>query len=553
MRILDSDTRLLTPAELDAPEDEPDAAETGQRYYQLTHDYLVPSLRHWLTEKRRSHRRGRAELCLEQRSAIWNTRPESRQLPSMREWISIRLLTSISRWTAPQRHMMAVAAHRHAMVLAGLAVVLMAVVLGGGKFLALAGRFSANVRAFATPLCIAFGQEGLIWPLLVHQPDATLRTHVIHQVTPLTISPAKVVEQSRAQNDVSIRRAMLQAVGELAEEIEPAAEDAVRFRRVDLDDSTMQAILEAYRDDADPGIHAAAEWSLRRFGRTEQLAEIDRQLATAAASMDRRWYVTGQGHTMIIVPGPVQFLMGSPLIDGDRQADETPHPQQIGRTFSIGAKETTVAQFERFRVAIRPGGVRGETAPTSAQLPQTAVSWYEAAAYCNWLSEAEQIPQDQWCYQPNEQGRFAAGMTTSPQFLQLRGYRLPTEAEWEFACRAGAITSRFFGRDQEYLQYYAVFGNSTSHTVGGLKPNDFGLFDTLGNAAEWCQDAYRPYNAAPSSSGETLDTVPDDVKRVVRGGSFRDVAKNVRCAARAGFAPSTRPETVGFRIARSYP
>ena len=94
LRILDGELRLLTPAA------ETDAA--GRRF-QLTHDYLVPSLREWLTRQQRSTRRGRAELCLAERAAAWEARPERRNLPSTREWLAIRFLTRSAHWTPPSK------------------------------------------------------------------------------------------------------------------------------------------------------------------------------------------------------------------------------------------------------------------------------------------------------------------------------------------------------------------------------------------------------------------------------------------------------------------
>src|SRR5262249_4070093 len=128
--------------------------------------------------------------------------------------------------------------------------------------------------------------------------------------------------------------------------------------------------------------------------------------------------------------------------------------------------------------------------------PILAVPWYEAARYCNWLSENEGLPKEEWCYEPNQAGQYADGMTLAPNWEQRTGYRLPSEQEWEYACRAGTVSSRYFGSSDDWVAKFAWYSkNSQNRTwpVGRLKPNDFGLFDMQGNALCWCQDAFGPY------------------------------------------------------------
>ena len=172
----------------------------------------------------------------------------------------------------------------------------------------------------------------------------------------------------------------------------------------------------------------------------------------------------------------------------------------IPRRFAIAAKEVTVEQFQRFLKLgehhNRPlSGFSRASSTSTAPIPKdrgSAPDWYTAAHYCNWLSEQEGLPKDQWCYLPNEAGAYAEGMSIPADVLERTGYRLPTEAEWEYACRAGAVTSRYYGDSIDLLGAYARYqANSKEHawTCGSLLPNDLGLFDMLGNVYEWCQDS----------------------------------------------------------------
>jgi formylglycine-generating enzyme required for sulfatase activity len=188
--------------------------------------------------------------------------------------------------------------------------------------------------------------------------------------------------------------------------------------------------------------------------------------------------------------------------------------------------------------------------------PIILVDWPKAAAYCNWLSKQEGIPEDQWCYQTDPRGQVTA---LKAKYLSLQGYRLPTEAEWEYACRAGAGTSRYYGETEELLPRYGWYDKNSggrSWPAGRKKPNDLGLFDMHGNVYTWCQESYKSYPAP--KGGEATDDKEDDLNivlttgRVLRGGSFTNHAVLVRSANRNGYVPTDRYGYVGLRPARTF-
>ena len=195
--------------------------------------------------------------------------------------------------------------------------------------------------------------------------------------------------------------------------------------------------------------------------------------------------------------------------------------------------------------------------------PVNRVTWYEAADYCNWLSKQEGLEE---CYEPNSLGKYAEGMKMKDNFLRRTGYRLPTEAEWEYACRADTVTSRFYGETDELLGKYAWYtknsGNRWLLPMGNfkdeeanMKPNDFGLFHMLGNAGEWCQGEpvfYPPGTPDdPTTDQEETTAIIDARRRVLRGGTVGNPASVVRSACRTGDAPSIRFYYFGFRVART--
>jgi formylglycine-generating enzyme required for sulfatase activity len=237
-----------------------------------------------------------------------------------------------------------------------------------------------------------------------------------------------------------------------------------------------------------------------------------------------------------------------------------PHQKRIGRTFAIAAHEVTAGQFRRFRK-----DHDYEYSPSDDH-PANLVTWYDAAAYCNWLSDQEGIPETQWCYEPKKgkgmrdwsKDAYGKGMKLKANYLGLEGYRLPSEAEWEAACRAGSLTSRYYGQSEELLSRYAWYAKVALDRellpVGSLKPNDLGLFDMLGNVQEWCQERSRQYQPGLLWGEDKEDTkdIDSESSRVLRGGSFATQTANVRSAFRDRNVPTSRYINVGFRPARTF-
>lgn len=728
LRILDGELRLITPTD---PEDEEGTASqevpSDVQSYQLAHDYLVPSLRDWLTRKQKETRRGRAELRLAERAAEWNARPENRQLPSLLQWMRILWLTRKKDWTPPQRKMMRRATRYHIVrgLLAASLLLLLGLVgwegngqlqahhlrdrllvantaevpgilenmaayrrwvdpllreayadaerskdprkqlhaslallasdaghasylygqmletgpqelglirrelapykseyvpqlwaelakgksparrlraacalaeydpsdpqwAGYGTFLvqslvgenalllndwkgllepvrglmlrsladALAdgrwgdaqrrtitdlyrgfcagqpeafapleeklatekegnGRGSDRVdrakrRANVAASLVALGRAEKVWPLLIHSSDPTVRSYLIERLGTSGVDPQLLQSRLAKEPDVSARRALILALGEF-----PA----------DQLQSLAPKLIALYENDPDAGLHAAAGWTLRRWGLGEQLKTIDRRLATGKVEGRRNWYVNKQGQTFTVL--------------------RRPHPPGVGprdepAAFAIASTEVTVAQFRGFR---KDHKIDPQVTP-DPNCPENLVSWYDAVAYCNYLSETNGIEKDQWCYERTEDGLWEF----VPDYRKRTGYRLPTEDEWIRACQAGARTLFGFGEaDEELVSQYAWWlrhglPDSTQRCfpVASLRPNDWGLFDMHGNVQEWCHEV-------PTKPGAFLN----DIGGGGRGGFFSSAYRALAWDKPFMLPRKSRVTSVGFRPARS--
>jgi formylglycine-generating enzyme required for sulfatase activity len=395
-------------------------------------------------------------------------------------------------------------------------------------------------------------------------PDA--RTVFIHALAPWGAGPRTLVRQLDKENDASIRAALILALGEHTPE----------QLSQELGAALMPKLLGWYRTDPDPGVHGAIDWLLRHrkeglvdrpfaWGGRQHLEQIDTELAGKPGPAGQRWYVNGQGQTFTAVRGPVEFLMGTPADEPVRPEDEILHRRTIGRSFAVAAKPVTVAEWEKFLEAMTKArrqvghSYQKKYAPEPG-CPIIDVTWYEAAMYCRWLSEAEQMAPVQMVYPPIEEILKCADgkmpLTLPARHLARTGYRLPTESELEYACRAATATRWHFGGTDTFLPRYAWFvKNSDDRTwpVGQKKPNELGLFDVHGNAWNWCHDGYRPYDKAGMADSEDDRAVQDSVLRVLRGGSFGVPGVIARCAYRMRLDATNRNIIVGFRLARTLP
>jgi formylglycine-generating enzyme required for sulfatase activity len=260
------------------------------------------------------------------------------------------------------------------------------------------------------------------------------------------------------------------------------------------------------------------------------------------------WTIPGLGIKMnSIAPGT--FMMGSPESEVGRGTRETLHAVTLSKSYWMSEYDVTVGQFASFVNAThykteaersdgmyvsmagslwekRPGtSWRNPAQMQSENYPVVGVSWHDAQAFCAWLNERERIA-----------GRLPLAYA----------YTLPTEAQWEYACRAG--TAEPFAGNVDEIAWYGRNSEGRAHPVGQKKPNRWGLYDMQGNVLEWCLDWYGnyPVGRVTDPQGPTNGSF-----RVDRGGSWFSSAGGCRPACRLGNSPASRASNHGFRLALS--
>ena len=232
------------------------------------------------------------------------------------------------------------------------------------------------------------------------------------------------------------------------------------------------------------------------------------------------------GMKLVLIPKGT-FMMGSHESEEGRRKDENQHEVTISKDYYLGVYEVTQAQYEKV-MGKNPSYFQGaKVGNENADLPVENVSWNDAVEFCKTLSD---LPEEK------KAGRL---------------YRLPTEAEWEYACRAGSKTAYSFDDEEGLLPEYGWFNRNSSvrtHTVGLLEPNAWRLYDMHGNVWECCSDRLGDY-----PKGAVTDPVgpSQGLYRMYRGGSYLGDAADCRSANRIPYAPSDCFRILGFRLALS--
>jgi Sulfatase-modifying factor enzyme 1 len=383
---------------------------------------------------------------------------------------------------------------------------------------------AARRRARSAAALLRLGAPETVWGLLGCASDSRAQAETIHALAEYNAEPGPLVARLGDETDPAARRGLLLAIGDLA----PRLPKAVR------QGGLVPRLVDVYRDEPDPGMHGAARRLLFALDQARSVDQVDRSLAGAGAQAGRRWFID-QGHTMVVI---------DPRNADPRGSIDRP----IDRVFAIADREVTLEQYRRFR----PDHYQQPHVSTSPDCPAVNLNWYDAAAYCRRLDDRDHVPEEECCYPPIPE--IKEGMRVRPGYLERTGHRLPTSAEWEYACRARSRTVRAFGNRDELVGEFAWYSDNSArqtHPVGRLKPNAFGLFDMLGNALEWSHESDPHHRGTPSRDAEDLSPVDSGVDRYLRGGAYIHQARGIRSDTGHPIGPKTVWDDAGCRVVRT--
>jgi serine/threonine protein kinase/formylglycine-generating enzyme required for sulfatase activity len=397
-------------------------------------------------------------------------------------------------------------------------------------------------RAGAAVTLMHLGDFNAATEVLRVRDDPEAATQFIHGLRERGVGARDVLDCQGDGNETDVLYGLLLALGEFRpDDLPPSALAGLRAR-----------LIAWHSNDPRSVIHGASGWLLRTWGFGKDADRADLTPLPYDSSGRREWFVErigGECFTFVVFR-PVTFIAGSPPGEPFRRPNEGQHSVQMTRSFAVCDRELTAGQYARFARAV---GLPPDPDEPSAgpAYPASGVTWAESVLYCRWLTTVAGLPATLQCYDsasPPDQARET--LLKHADFHPERpGYRLPTEAEWEWACRAGTTTAYGFGNDRGMLPFYGRHLQDGSTPGGLLRPNRRGLFDMHGNVWEWCHDWFEKH------PGPAVDPIgpAEGHNRALRGGGWDRGAWHCRSAYRHSPTPDYRGAYMGFRLARTLP
>jgi len=331
----------------------------------------------------------------------------------------------------------------------------------------------------------------------------------------------KVMKDSGTSVREGYQDTLLVIAGELDEKLNPLLD--FDFQYLEKFDNDLNASMVEWKQFVEINDGVKDEAKIRSNLATMIAKHFEENMEKPIEQRREKW---GKGVAAVLLPDlglemlwvkPGSFTMGSPISEADRYDDERQHQVTLGKGFYLGKHEVTQAQWERV-MGNNPSQFNAPARPVEK------VSWDDAVAFCKKLTETERSA-----------GRLPDGMA----------YQLPTEAQWEYACRAGTESAFSCGESLTSGQASISGGPQETKEVGSYLANAWGFHDMHGNVWEWCVDWYGDY---------PLGSSPDPVgpagggNRVGRGGSWFNAASSARCASRGSIEPGSTNGTLGFRL-----
>ncbi|WP_324613706.1 formylglycine-generating enzyme family protein [Streptomyces sp. WM6349] len=395
-------------------------------------------------------------------------------------------------------------------------------------------------RAAAACTLLRFSESDGILGQLTTSPDPEFATQFAHQARRRGVSGPLLAGMLAESPASEARYHLLMGLGNHGPDEFAGSGEFGRLR---------DHLLRLHAHDDDPGVHSATRWLDRRW--SDRLGTAEAVVEAAYDPSGRRGWFSGTPHGTRLtfsVFRPGVLLSGSPETERERSTYESPQRLTgISRSFALCTAQVTRGEFEEFMADTGRVGLPdiSEWSDKSVE-PVVAPTWYEAADFCEWLTSKVGLHDLGSGYGRDHDDHpvLAPGWN---------GFRLPTEAEWEYACRAGTVTAYSFGSDRSLLDEYGWSADNSglkTHEAGMLRPNPAGLFDIHGQCWEWCSDWYALYGAAPvvDPGGPSRGD-----RRVLRGGCWNLGARYARSACRNAHIPSNRNYYITFRIALTVP